>query len=172
MIMIDINEIPEFYRGYVEKLGQDGLIENLVSTGDDFTSLAGDISETKGEFAYGSDKWTIKEVVQHMIDAERVFAYRAMRFARMDKTDLSGFEQNDYVPVSKANGRSLDVLIREFDDLRTSTINLFKSFDQEMLKAVGTANGYPFSCEAVGYITAGHCKHHTQILKEKYLDAT
>ena len=81
MTMIDINEIPQFYQGYVLKLEHDELIQNLVSTGEDFVNLARTILESKGEFAYGSDKWTIKEVIQHMIDTERVFAYRAMRFA-------------------------------------------------------------------------------------------
>ena len=124
MTMIDINEIPQFYQGYVLKLEHDELIQNLVSTGEDFVNLARTILESKGEFAYGSDKWTIKEVIQHMIDTERVFAYRAMRFARMDKTDLSGFEQNDYVPASKANARTMSELIEEFDNLRGGTINL------------------------------------------------
>ncbi|MCP4459196.1 MAG: DinB family protein [Cytophagales bacterium] len=169
--MIDINEIPEFYQGYVLKLEHDELIENLVSTRDDFMNLARTISESKGEFAYGTDKWSIKEVIQHMIDTERVFAYRAMRFARMDSTDLSGFEQNNYVPASKANARSVSELVEEFETLRASTINLFQSFDDSMLKAEGTANGYPFSSEAVGYITAGHSLHHTDILKERYLNA-
>ena len=172
MIMIEMNKIPEFYQGYVLKLEHDDLIENLVSTGDEFVNLARAIPELKGEFAYDVNKWTIKEVIQHMIDAERVFAYRAMRFARMDKTDLSGFEQNDYVLASKANARTMNDLVDEFDNLRTSTINLFMGFDDAMLEAEGTANGYPFSCEAVGYITAGHGKHHAQILKERYLDAT
>ena len=172
MTMIDINEIPEFYQGYVLKLEHDELIVNLETTGDDFVSLARKIPESNGEFAYDSGKWTIKEVIQHMIDTERVFAYRAMRFARMDKTDLPGFEQNDYVPASRANDRTMSELVEEFDNLRSGTINLFKSFDEPMLKAEGTANGYPFSCQAVGYIAAGHCKHHAHIIKERYVDAT
>jgi len=169
--MIDINEIPRFYQGYVKKLKGGTLMENLERTGKELASLLASIPESKGEFAYAEGKWTIKEVIQHIIDAERVFSYRALRFARMDKTDLSGFEQNDYVPVSKANERPLDGLLNEFLSVRGATVSLFAGFSQEMMKSRGTANGYPFSAEAVGYITAGHCLHHTDILKDRYLHA-
>ena len=133
--------------------------------------LVRSIPESTGDLAYDKGKWTIKEVIQHLIDSERIFSYRALRFARMDKTDLPGFEQNDYVPASKASNRSLASLMNEFKSVRNATIDLFKSLNNEMLKSIGTANGFPFSAEAVGYITAGHCFHHADIIRERYLNA-
>lgn len=169
MIMIDINTIPEFYQGYVRKLKHGSVIENLQKTSEIFTNLLRMIPESKGECAYAKGKWTVKEVIQHLIDVERMFSYRALRFARMDKTALSGFEQNDYVAASKVAMRPLDSLLLEFQHIRTSTIDLYQSFDQEMMAAIGTVNGLPFAVEAVGYITSGHCLHHTDILKAHYL---
>ena len=171
MIMIDINEIPEFYQDYVKKLKDGSVVENLENTGKNLAELVRSVPQAKEEFAYAEGKWTIKEVIQHIIDAERVFSYRSLRFSRMDKTDLSGFEQNDYVPASKANERAMDSLFTEFGHVRASTIDLFSSFDQEMMKQVGTANGFPFSVQSIGYITAGHCLHHSDIIKERYLNA-
>ncbi len=171
MIMIDLEEVPEFYQGYVKKLKEGTIVETLKSTGEILSELICTIPESNGEFAYDQDKWSIKEVIQHIIDTERVFSYRALRFARMDMTNLSGFEQNDYVPASRANNRSLETLANEFRNTRKSTIDLYQSFDTEMMRTVGTANGFPFTVEAVGYITSGHCLHHTDILKERYLNA-
>lgn len=169
--MIDINKIPEFYQGYVKTLCEETVIENLTETGMEVVELFQTIPESKGEYAYAENKWTIKEVIQHIIDTERVLGYRALRFARNDKTDLSGFDENDYVLASKSNARSLASLIEEFQHVRSATIDMFNSFDSEMVQNTGTANGFPFSVEAVGYIAAGHCLHHTNILKERYLNA-
>lgn len=168
--MIDINQVPSFYQGYVKQLTEGTIVKNLRASGELVVDLFSSISEEKGSYAYGPDKWTIKEVLLHIIDAERIFAYRALRFARNDKTDLPGFEQNDYVPQSQANNRTMNSLISEFLTVRVGTTSLFESFDDETVKRTGTANGYPVSVEAIGYIISGHCVHHANIITDRYLN--
>ena len=168
--MIDIDQVPSFYQGYVKQLTEGTIVKNLRVSGELIVDLFSAIPEDKGNFAYGPDKWTIKEVFLHIIDSERIFAYRALRFARNDKTDLPGFEQNDYVPESNANSRSINSLISEFLTVRVATTSLFESFDAGILKRTGTANGYPISVEAIGYIISGHCVHHANIINERYLN--
>ena len=120
-------------------------------------------------YKYAKDKWSIKELLLHIIDTERVFAYRALRFAREDKTDLPGFEQDDYVITSDANTRSKASLLNEYNFQRASTIALFSSFNDSMLMKIGMAGGNPMSVRAIGFITSGHEVHHCNILRERYL---
>jgi hypothetical protein len=160
---------PQFYHGYLSQIKGGTVMENLQSSLEVLHALYTSVPRIKETYAYADGKWTIKEVILHVTDAERIFAYRALRFARFDKTDLPGFEQNDYVPVSRANERDMSSLITEFLNVRTSTIDLFGSFDEKQLKAEGTANGNRVSVEALGYIIAGHGLHHAGILKERYL---
>ena len=103
-----------------------------------------------------------------MIDAERVFAYRALRFSRNDKTELSGFEENDWAPEANATNRKLYKIIEEYNNVRASTVDLFGSFSDEMLKRVGTANGSQMSVNAIGFVIIGHETHHRKILNERY----
>jgi hypothetical protein len=168
--MIDINQVPAFYQGYVKQLSEGSVTNNLRTSGELIVDLLSTISNEKGDYAYGPDKWTIKEVILHLIDSERIFAYRALRFARNDKTDLPGFEQNDYVPESRAAGREINSLISEFLTVRVASTSLFESFNEDIMKRVGTANGFPVSVEAIGYIISGHCVHHVNIIKERYLN--
>lgn len=127
------------------------------------------ISEEKGDYAYAPGKWTIKEIVGHLIDAERVFAYRALRFARNDKTDLPGFEENDYVKNADFTSRSLADLAEELLILRKTNMYLFNSFDEETMSRTGTANGGEISVEAILYVIAGHQKHHMKVINDRYL---
>jgi len=167
--MIDINLVPSFYQGYVRQITDGTAVKNLRISGETIVDLFAEIPEEKGAHAYAPDKWTIKEVLLHIIDTERIFAYRALRFVRNDKTDLPGFEQNDYVPESKANSRTMNSLIAEFLTVRLASISLFETFDEEVMKRTGTANGYTVSVEALGYIISGHCLHHASIINERYL---
>jgi uncharacterized damage-inducible protein DinB len=114
-------------------------------------------------------KWTIKELLCHMMDAERIFAYRALRFARNDSTDLHAFEENDYAPQANAHGRSVQQLITEIKNLRATTLDLFASFTPEMLQRKGTANNTLISVINLGYIIAGHETHHRNVLADRYL---
>ncbi len=164
------NEYPEYYGTYISKVETEDLIEALEENLDDFTNFIENIvPNSKYEFRYQPEKWSIKEIVQHIIDAERIFAYRALRMARFDKTPLPGFEENDYVPVSEADHRPMDELLREFVLVRKSTIALFDSFTDQMMQNIGVASGKEVSVRAIGYIISGHCIHHKQVIKERYL---
>lgn len=127
------------------------------------------IPEEKGTYRYGEGKWTIKELLAHMQDSERIQAYRALRFARNDKTELPGFEENDYAPEANAHGRTIKQLADELERVRLTTIDLFNSFTDDMLKREGLANKSKLSVLNLGYIIAGHELHHRRILVERYL---
>lgn len=167
--MFQTDTIPTFYKRYTDRVAHLSLTEALTSSGKEISALMRQIPETSGMYRYEPGKWSIKEVLCHMMDAERIFAYRALRFARNDKTELHGFEENDYAPEANAHARTLSQLAEEMDRLRLTTCDLFSSFTPEMLKRVGTANGTKVSVEVVGYITAGHTIHHKHILTERYL---
>jgi len=165
------SEYVSFYQPYLDILPDDGssLEELLDSSLRDFLSLTRGISKEKEDFAYQQGKWTIKQLVQHMIDAERVFAYRAMRFVRGDQTVLSGFDENAYADAAPANNRSLEDLIREFELLRSSNMLFFESLEEEDLKKQGQVGENVFSVKALGFICSGHVQHHLRILRERYL---
>lgn len=164
------SEYAPFYKPYIEEIGQElTILSGLELIGNEFVDLIDSLSDEKLNFAYAKNKWTIKEVIVHLIDAERIFSYRALRFARNDKTDLSGFEENDYVSFSEANKRSKGDLIAEFKAVRISTISLFQSFSDEMLLRIGTIGGNAMSVRALGFIVLGHQKHHINVLQERYL---
>lgn len=161
-------EVPTFYQGYVQAAPGSTLLESLSHPEAGFASLAG-LHRTLGDHRYASGKWTIKEVVQHVIDAERVFAYRALRFARNDATALPGFEENDYAPASEAGRRDMPDLLDEAATVRAGTIALYRSFTPVMLTRRGTASGHTLSVHALGWIIAGHAAHHLRIIHQRYL---
>ncbi|HNU60198.1 MAG TPA: DinB family protein [Aquaticitalea sp.] len=163
------SEYAPYYRTYLENIEAIGLVQGLRDNFKKCESLLLGLPADKHEYQYAVGKWTIKEMVQHLIDSERIFAYRALRIARNDQTPLPGFDQNEYVPPSKANSRNFDGLIEEYRAVRLSTVNLFDSFDAEMLVRVGTASNYPVSVRALGYIIMGHENHHCNIISERYL---
>jgi uncharacterized damage-inducible protein DinB len=156
---------------YIGLLPDDGLIlkhleDNLRTT----TEFLRRLPEEKLTYRYAEGKWTIKEILAHHIDDERIYAYRALRFARNDKSELPGFEQDDYAPESGANERSLDDLLDEFAAVRKSTIALFNSFNEHVLTRAGVASGNVMSVRAIAYHIAGHELHHMNIIKERYLE--
>ena len=127
------------------------------------------LPEAKADYAYAENKWIVKDVIQHLIDAERVFAYRAMRFARKDQTNLSGFDENSYAVNANANARTLASLKEEFIAVRTSTDALIASFTEDQLQQKGMGNNNSITVNAVCFIIFGHIIHHQQILEERYL---
>jgi hypothetical protein len=127
------------------------------------------VPEEKLSYRYAEGKWTIKEIMAHLIDDERIYAYRALRFARNDQTELPGFDQDDYAIESAANERSLDDLLEEFAAVRRSTIALFNSFDERVWTRSGVASGNVMSVRAAAYHIAGHELRHLNIIKERYL---
>jgi uncharacterized damage-inducible protein DinB len=163
------NEYAEYYSQYIKQSGNANLLDVLKESAQALNSLFETISDEKMNYKYAEDKWTIKDMLLHIIDAERVFAYRALRFARADKTNLPGFEHNDYVVVANANGRNKASLLNEYNAQRESTIQLFSNFTDDMLLQIGVASGNPMSVRALGFVTAGHETHHCNILKERYL---
>jgi len=163
------SEYNPFYQTYIMALGDVELIEELKRGKSAFLSLFEEIPEEKLNYAYAEGKWSLAEVLIHMIDTERIFQYRALCIARNDKTLLPGFDQDAYVPYSNAANRSINSLIAEYTAVRDSTISLFNSFDDEAIKRVGTASGSKMSVRALGFIISGHQAHHVQILRERYL---
>lgn len=163
------NEYAAFYKPYIEALGDVVLLNELELSYNHFIDFLKSIPVEKHEFRYAAGKWTIKDIVLHLIDAERIFAYRALRIARKDQTPLPGFEENDYVETACANSRTMDDLMEEFRTVRQATLSLFKTFSDEQLTQLGTASDKPVSVRAIGFITLGHQKHHETIIKERYL---
>ena len=164
-----INHVPDFYHNYIRKTEGRALIPLLIDSGHLLEATCGDLDDEKSLFRYASGKWSIKDLIQHLIDSERVFVYRAMRFARNDKTALSGFDQDDYVPEANADTRPLEQLLSEFKSLRASTIVFFDSLHRDHLSRIGVSNGVEMSVEMIGYIIAGHTLHHLHIITERYI---
>ncbi|MGB0840344.1 MAG: DinB family protein [Chitinophagales bacterium] len=161
--------IPAFYRPYFHAVEHAEPLEALQWGKQDTIDFFSNIGLDKADYQYAPDKWTIKQILQHLIDAERVFSYRALRFARNDSTDLSGFEQDDYVQIADVSNRSLSHLVQEYTTVRNSTLSLFESFDETSYERIGTASGNAFSVVTLAYLIAGHEIHHKKIIKERYL---
>ena len=162
------DEFAPFYATYIDTVSENALgeLEYQVTSFPEFLKL---IPDEKAYYAYAEGKWTIKEVVGHMIDSERIMAYRALRIARNDQTPLAGFEENEYVANANFNDRSLQSLAEEFAALRRSNVYLFKHFSEEEFSRMGTASDRPVSVRALLYITIGHLNHHRKVIEERYL---
>jgi hypothetical protein len=165
----DLEAVPPFYKGYVDHVKTFDLLQALEESGKITEELVRSIPETKGEFRYQPGKWSIKELLCHMMDAERIFAYRALRFSRNDKTPLHGFEENDYAPQANAHSRTIQQIADEMSRLRSTSVDLYKSFSPEMLLRKGSANNTEISVLNLGYIISGHETHHRKVLTERYL---
>jgi uncharacterized damage-inducible protein DinB len=163
------NEYSIFNSAYIKALENVELIENLEICLYDFIRFVQNIPMDKFDYRYAEDKWTIKDIIQHIVDTERIFAYRALRISRNDKTPLPGFEENDYVDNTSANARSIQDLLSEMAVVRQATLSLFKSFSEEQLLRMGTASNNPISVRAIGFLIIGHQKHHQKVFAERYL---
>jgi hypothetical protein len=161
--------VPEFYRGYINHCTEEDLIQSLTTSKEELEQVLSIISDEKQDYRYAEGKWSVKEVLLHLIDGERVFSYRALRFSRFDNTPLPGFEENLYVPNSNAEERSLVSIGREFETLRLSNIEMFKGMTEEMLNFKGTANDNIMTACSLGWTISGHLKHHIKVLRERYL---
>lgn len=169
--MIPKNEYAPYFDQYLKLVAvvEKSIVENLESSQNEFDTLLTDLPKNKQEFSYEEGKWSVKEVVQHIIDTERIFNYRALCFARNDKTNLPGFDQDIFVNNDNANDRDFAEMLEEMQTLRKSTIQLYKSFSKEALLRIGVASENKMSVRALGYLFSGHQKHHVNILKERYL---
>ncbi len=162
-------EFAEPYQRYIDRVPDGNIIEILQSNLETWKSLIENLSEEKLNYRYAEGKWSIKEIIVHILDGERIFSYRALRFARNDKTSLQGFDENAYTPESNASNRTKQSLLDELTAIRRSTIEMFKNFTPEMFMRTGVASGYSISVRALAYVIAGHELHHMNVIKERYL---
>jgi len=163
------DEYNPYYKQYIDKAGDVTITAGLKDNGDATIAFLESISEEKLEYRYAEDKWTIKEIIQHIIDTERIFTYRALCIARNDKTLFPGYDQDYYGASSEANNRSMYSLMNEYKAVRLASIILFESFSEEMLKRIGVASNSNLSPRAVAFITIGHENHHCEVIKERYI---
>jgi len=164
----EADEIPPHFVGYVSKVTESDPVAVLASQIDVTTGLLRGLSEAEALKRYAPVKWSVKEVVGHLADTERIMAYRALRIARGDETPLPGFDEKAYVPPAKFDARPLAELVADFRTVRTATLGLFKSFDGDAWRRRGTASGKPISVRALGYVIPGHERHHVEVLKTRY----
>ncbi|MDN3643170.1 DinB family protein [Lutimonas halocynthiae] len=164
------NEYPIYAEMYMELVKKDGsLLEQLKSSLQKTKALINNLSNEELDYRYRKDKWSIKEVLVHIIDDERIYGYRALSFARNDKTNLPGFEQEDYNLNSDTSDRTIENIMEEYEALRLSTITLFNGLSDKSLKRMGIANGNKASPRALGYHILGHDLHHIKIIEDLYL---
>jgi hypothetical protein len=169
--MISRNDLiaGESFFAYINLVKEEDIVSALEKNTKSFRKLLKNIPRKKINYSYAEGKWTLKEMLQHIIDAERVFAYRALTFARKDAAQLPGFDENEWAITSKAVKRKWNDLVDEFDFLRAATEFMFRSFDEEQLLNIGIANSKPMNGAALGFVCAGHVQHHMNIIKERYL---
>lgn len=164
------NEYAPFYAGYVAIASEtEDVMAELANQPAALNELLGNLAEEKALHRYAEGKWSIKELIAHMSDAERIFGYRALRFARNDKTPLASFDENTYAVISKADNRSLENLLEEFRLLREANLVLFRTFGEEEHIRSGIASEAEMSVRALIYVMAGHVAHHVSIIHERYL---
>jgi uncharacterized damage-inducible protein DinB len=170
-------EYPEYSEMYMKLLKDDGMIlQNMKDSFKKIKKFISDLPEEKLYYRYGEGKWTIKEILVHIIDDERIFAYRALRYGRNDSTPLHGFEENDYAKYSYANERSLDSIFEEYESVRNATLTFFQNLPEDAFMRSGGGIGDDGSTinirtvRALAYHLAGHELRHIKIIKERYLD--
>ena len=163
------NEYAEFYAGYVSLVKETDVVSALQNQASELTELLAGISADKENFRYAEGKWSVKELLGHVVDGERVFSYRALRISRGDQTPLATFEENSYVANSNFGNSNFADLIEEFFLLRASNVLLFKNLSDEAWLRTGTASDATVSVRALAYIMVGHVSHHANILRERYL---
>ncbi|TXD51188.1 MULTISPECIES: DinB family protein [unclassified Polaribacter] len=169
--MIPKNEYAPYFEQYIQLAtnNNDTIYDALRSSQKEFEGFLRFIPKEKGDFAYEEGKWTLKELIQHIIDTERIFCFRALSFARNDSTSLPGFDHDLFADNSAANSRDYYDMLDEMEIVRDGTIALFTSFSDEALLRIGEASGNKISVRAFGYLFCGHQLHHLNIVKERYL---
>ena len=165
------SEYAPYYGTYVNAMPDGDVVAALAEQAEETFALLSALSDDEGSFRYAPEKWSIRDLVQHLCDSERVFAYRALRFARGDETPLPGFDQNPYAEAARADRRPLAELAAELRDIRRTTLALVRSLDEEMLDRRGVASANVMSVRALVWVIAGHERHHLKILRERYLSA-
>jgi uncharacterized damage-inducible protein DinB len=165
----DASEFPEYFSRYISRVNTDSLSEAVETYARSLGDFYKNLPEEKADYRYAPGKWTLKELLQHVIDAERIFAYRLLRIARKDKTPLASFDENTYAENSLAAERSFKDIKDEFLAVRKSTDLLIISLNESQLAEQGVSSNLPVTANAIGYIIFGHMLHHKAILEERYL---
>jgi hypothetical protein len=165
----DSSEYAPYYEKYISLVPETDIRDAYAAQPDELRDALDGVDEDKGTYAYANGKWTIKELLSHVIDGERIFGYRMHRISRGDKTPIEGFEQDDYIATSNANERSFANLLDEFDHNRRANVLLLNNLDETALTRMGTASDNAVSTRAIANICIGHVRHHLNILKERYL---
>ena len=168
---LNTKEYNIYYKAYIDNAADENIVEGLIQNMNSVIKFYSNIPQEKHDYVYESGKWTIKDILLHIVDTERVFAYRALRIARQDKTALAGFNQDDYVVSAIARQRTLYNILEEYKAVRQSSIALYSSFNSNVLEQIGEASGFPVSVRALGYILTGHENHHIQVIKQRYFIA-
>jgi hypothetical protein len=165
----DLPSKPLFFDRYINQVGDVDLLDALIETATFDKLIATETLEALGDLRYAPGKWSIKDILQHIIDTERIMSYRALRIGRNDTTPLPGFDENAYAENTLANQRSIPDLYDEYAAVRQSSILLFRSLDETMLRREGTASDKAISALALGYVLVGHAKHHVTVIRERYV---
>lgn len=163
------DEYNPYYQGYISQVTEPDLLGVLGGQPAEVAAVFGAFDESKGTFSYADGKWTIKELLSHIIDGERHFAYRVHRISRGDATPIEGFEQDGYIENSHAHERTFDDMTAEFAELRHANLRLLKTLADSDWTRLGTASGSPVSVRALAFIMAGHVRHHMNIVRERYV---
>ena len=162
-------DYSSFYANYVRLVEEDNVLAALKNDFENQVNFFRNIDVEKQNYKYEADKWTMKEMLQHIIDTERIFAYRALAFARQDQTPLPGFDENSYAANSNANARNWESLCQELVSVRATSVELFESFESAVLMQIGNASNNNITVNAIGFIITGHLLHHKNIATERYL---
>ena len=160
--------MPSHFVGYIKRVPELDPVIVCASQIEDTAALLRGLSDADAMHRYARDKWSVKEIVGHLADIERIMAYRALRIARGDTTPLPGFDENAYVPVAKFDTRSLADLVGELRTARAATLALLRTFDADAWRRRGTASDKPVSVRAIAYMIPGHERHHVEILRTRY----
>jgi hypothetical protein len=169
MLRPEIGEYSPNYLNYIKLLPDGDILEILEQQGSKIFGLFNNFSEKNALYRYDPDKWCIKEILQHLIDTERVFTYRALRISRGDSTPLPSFDQDDFIRNSNVLQRLIGDLTNEYQSVRNASLALFRSLDEEMTLRMGTASGNLLTVRSIPCIIAGHELHHNNVIREKYL---
>lgn len=161
-------EFPEYVKGYVALVTEDDVIDALTRQGSETLARIRALSDEKASYRYAPEKWSVKEVIGHFTDAERIFAYRALAIARGESKSLPGFDENSYAAASNAGSRAIRDLSDDYEAVRGATVALFRGLPQETWTRIGMANDKPVSVRALAWITLGHERHHLRVLRERY----
>jgi uncharacterized damage-inducible protein DinB len=165
----EVNEYAPYYQRYIDLITTDDIYSFFKQQTEEIVTLFTTLSEDQASFRYAEGKWSMKEVIAHIVDSERIFGYRALAISHGEKNPLPGFAENEYVTNGKYQNRSLQSLLNEYTHLSSANLELFKSFDDEMLSQKGTASGKEITARAIIFVTIAHEKHHLDIIKTRYL---